>query len=262
MKKIIAMIALAISMSACHVVDTGKVGLRVNFDKTIEASERMPGSFNQTVVGSMIDFPVKEIAASVENVTPLASDNSTMKDFDATVVYNINPSAVSELYIKKSHSFNATSNDGDTLLMYSYIQLAARNAIFKVARDYESLTMNDNRKAIEDKILTQIKQTLEAEGLGNSITISQVLVKSIVPSDAVKLSADNLVRSRNERTQKEVEVGTAKLESERIAALNANAGAISYMNAQANMMIAEGVRNGKVNTIIVPADFKGIVNAK
>jgi hypothetical protein len=34
------------------------------------------------------------------------------------------------------------------------------------------------------------------------------------------------------------------------------------MNAMANMKIAEGVANGKVATIVVPYDFKGIVNAK
>ena len=61
---------------------------------------------------------------------------------------------------------------------------------------------------------------------------------------------------------KEVEVQTAKKEAERIAALNANAGAIGYMNAMANLKIAEGVANGKVQSIVVPYDFKGIVNAK
>ena len=45
--------------------------------------------------------------------------------------------------------------------------------------------------------------------------------------------------------------------------LNANAGVIiGYMNAMANLKIAEGVANGKVQTIVVPYDFKGIVNAK
>jgi hypothetical protein len=34
------------------------------------------------------------------------------------------------------------------------------------------------------------------------------------------------------------------------------------MNAMANLKIAEGVAAGKVNTIVVPYDFKGIVNAK
>jgi hypothetical protein len=34
------------------------------------------------------------------------------------------------------------------------------------------------------------------------------------------------------------------------------------MQAQAAMKIAEGIANGKVNTIVVPMDFKGIVNVK
>jgi hypothetical protein len=34
------------------------------------------------------------------------------------------------------------------------------------------------------------------------------------------------------------------------------------MNAMANLKIAEGVAAGKVHTIVVPYDFKGIVNAK
>jgi hypothetical protein len=34
------------------------------------------------------------------------------------------------------------------------------------------------------------------------------------------------------------------------------------MNAQAQMKIAEGIREGKVNTIVVPMDFKGMVNVK
>lgn len=32
MKKIIAMLALAIAATGCHIVDTSKVGLRVNFE--------------------------------------------------------------------------------------------------------------------------------------------------------------------------------------------------------------------------------------
>jgi hypothetical protein len=52
------------------------------------------------------------------------------------------------------------------------------------------------------------------------------------------------------------------LEAERIAALNANAGATKYMEATALVTIAEAVKEGKVSTIIVPYDFKGIVNVK
>ncbi len=261
MKSQFLLAAMALALTGCARITTGEVGLRVNFDKTIEAAELHPGSFNQTIIGSILTFPVKEIAADVTDLQPLAADNSTMKDFDLTVVYNINPSSVSDLWTNKSRSFHA-ERDGEFYLMHSYIQLTARNAAFKVARKYQALTMNDSRSAIEQEVLQIMKATLESEKLGPAINISQVQVRSIVPSDAVKLSADNLVRAQNENKQKEVEVGTAKLEAERIAALNANAGAIGYMSAMAQMKIAEGIANGKVQTVVIPYDFKGMVNIK
>lgn len=261
MKTIILVVAMAFAFTGCTRINTGEVGLKVNFDKTVEEAERQPGSFNQTLIGSIIKFPVKEIAADVTDLQPLAADNSTMKDFDLTVVYNISPSSVSDLWTNKSRSFHSEV-EGEVYLMHSYVQLTARNAVYKVARKYQALTMNDSRALIEQEVLASIKTTLEQEKLGSAILVTQVQVKSIVPSDAVKLSADNLVRAQNENKQKEVEVGTAKLEAERIAALNANAGAIGYMAAMAQMKIAEGIANGKVQAVVVPYDFKGIVNVK
>ena len=60
---------------------------------------------------------------------------------------------------------------------------------------------------------------------------------------------------------KETEVEIAKKESERMAALAVNsAQSIAYMQAQAQLKIAEGIAAGKVNTIVVPMDFRGMVN--
>jgi regulator of protease activity HflC (stomatin/prohibitin superfamily) len=261
MKKIIVVLAVAASLSACARIDTGEVGLRVNFDRTVEPSELVAGSFNQILIGSILKFPIREISVDVKDLTPLAQDNSTMSDFDVTVIYNISPSSVSDLYINKSHSFHATAADGTTYLMHSYLQTTVRNAVYKVARLYPSLQMNDSRSEIEAKILEQVRETLKAEKLDNAVLISQVQVKSIAPSAAVKDAANKLVQAKSEFAAKEVEVQTAKKEAERIAALNANKGAIEYMNAQAQMKIAEGIAAGKVQTIVVPYDFKGIVNA-
>ncbi|MEJ7804371.1 MAG: SPFH domain-containing protein [Telluria sp.] len=262
MKKIFAafaVLAFALGMSACTRIDTGEVGLRVNFDKTIEATERPAGSFNQTIIGDIIKLPVREIAVDVKDLSPLASDNSTMADFDLTVVYNIAPSAVSDLFINKSRSFHSTGEHGDILLMHGYLQTVAKNAVFKTARKYEALKMNDKRNEMEQEILAQMKATLDIEKLGDSILITQIQAKSIVPSAAVKKAADDLVKAQAELAAKEIEVQTATKEAQRIAALNSNAGAIDYMNAQAQMKIAEGIAAGKVNTIIVPYDFKGMV---
>jgi SPFH domain / Band 7 family len=246
--------ALMVLATGCTRIETGEVGLRVNFDKTTDPTERLPGSFNQTLVGDIITFKIQDVAVAVDNMTPLASDNSTVKDFDMTVVYNINPTAVSELWTTKNRTFHGLSGkDTDILLMQNYVALSARNAAYKVAREYESLKMADNRPAIK---------SLTEEKLADKITVSQIQVRAITPADVIVASANDLVRAQNELKTKEVEVQTAKKEAERIAALNANAGAIGYMNAMANLKIAEGVAAGKVHTIVVPYDFKGIVNAK
>ena len=253
-------IAIGLAATGCTRIETGEVGVRVGFDKQVKQGELLPGSFNQTVVGDVLTFPVKDVQVDVKDMTPLASDNSTVADFDMSVVYSVNPTSVAEIYTTKNRGFHAVTEDGDTLLMYNYIFQLTRNAAYKVARKYESLKMADNRAEIENLIRAEIVESLNEEKLGNSITISQVLVRQITPAESIVASANALVRAQNEMKQKEVEVKTAKLEAERIAALNANAGATKYMEATALVTLAEAVKAGRVQTIVVPYDFKGIVN--
>lgn len=256
---ILAAVALAIAATGCTRIETGEVGLRRGFDKQIKTEELLPGSFNQTIIGEVITFPVKEIAVKVDDLTPLAKDNSTMKDFDLIVTYNINPAQVAEIYNDKNKSFHAVHN-GDTYLMFNYIFNAARNATYKAARKYEALEMADNRAQMEVQIKEQIQQTLADEKLDGAITIGQVLIRQITPADSVVASANELVRAKNEYKQKEVEVQTAKKEAERMQALsNQGSQSIAYMNAQAALNISEGIKNGKVQTIVVPSNMTGLM---
>jgi hypothetical protein len=260
--KVGILVGLMATASACTRIETGEVGVRRSFDKTIETTELLPGSVNQTIFGDVLTFPTKDVSVDITDMTPLASDNSTIKDFDLSVVYSINPGSVAELYIDKNRGFHADTEEGDTLLMYNYIRQLGRNAAYKVSRKYESLKMADNRAEIENLVRQEIVNALAAEKLDGAITVSQVLVRQITPADNIVRSANLLVQAQNENKRKEVEVGTAKLEAQRIAALNANAGATKYMEATAIVTIAEAVKEGKVNTIVIPYDFKGIVNVK
>lgn len=253
-------VTLAILATGCARIETGEVGVRVGFDKQVKPGELQPGSFNQTLIGDVLTFPVKDVAVAVDNMTPLAKDNSTMKDVDMTVVYSINPNQVSELYTSKNKSFHAVNKE-DTLLMYNYVFQAARNGLYKASREYEALDMNDNRSLIEQKVREAMQATLASEKLDGSITIQQVLVRQMTPADSVVASANDLVRSKNELKQKEVEVKTAEAEARRMQALsNQSASSIAFMQAQAQLKIAEGIAAGKVQTIVVPMDFKGMVN--
>jgi hypothetical protein len=256
----LSLIATAVALtSACTRIETGEVGLRRGFDKQVSNQELLPGSFNQVIVGEVMTFPVKDVNVKLDDMTPLAKDNSTMKDFDAVVIYNLNQSQVAELYNTKSKAFHV-EHKGDTYLMYNYVMQMARNAIYKAAREYEALDMADNRGAIEIKVREIMQKSIAEEKLDGAIQVSQVLVRNVVPADSVVASANDLVRAKNELKQKEVEVKTAEAEARRIAALNANAGAIQYMDAQARMKqadatleMAKAVASFKGSTLVIGA---------
>ena len=264
MKRIftLSIIAAAVLATGCTRIETGEVGVRVDAYKQVQPGELLPGSMNQTIIGDVLTFPVKDVNVTLENMTPVAKDNSTMKDFDAVVVYNINPQNVAELYSTKNKSFHADFR-GDTYVMYNYVVQNARNAIYKAARKYEALDMADNRTEMENLIKDEITRNLAEEKLDGSITINQVMVRSVVPADSVVESANALVRAKNELKQKEVEVKTAEAESRRMAALANNSGAsIAFMQAQAMLNISEGIKNGQVQTIVVPSNFNALMMPK
>lgn len=257
------MIGVLMATSACTRIETGEAGVRVAMDKQVESEELMPGSFNQILFGDVLTFPVKNMEVKVTNMTPLAGDNSTVDDFDMTVIYSINPKSAAEIYASDNRGFHFYDEDsGETFLMYNYVYDLARAAAYKVVYKYESLELNNNRARIEDEIKNEISRKLAENKRKGDITIAQVVARNIQPNKSITSSANQLVVAQNEEKRKKVEVRTAKLEAERIAALNANSGATEYMAAMAMMNISEGIKAGKVQTIIVPADFKALMMNK
>ncbi len=260
--KLTAIITAFLSLQACTRIETGEVGVRIDASKQIQGAELPAGGFYQTLVGSILTFPVKDIAVNLDNKTPMTADNSPLADFDITVVYGLNPTSVAELYSTKSRSFH-TEHKGDIFLMHNYMSTLVNNAAYKVVRNYKSLEVADNRAKIEEQIRDTVHEQLKAEKLDSSVNLTVVQVRNILPNAEILQSATQYVRAQNELKVKQTEVDIAKKESERMAALSSNSGqSIAYMQAQAQMKIAEGIASGKVHTIVVPMDFKGMVNVK
>jgi regulator of protease activity HflC (stomatin/prohibitin superfamily) len=258
----IALMAAAVTLASvgCTRVAQGEVGLRQNWNKTIEPGELAAGSVNQTIIGDVLKFPIREISTEVKDLRPQTAETVTMDDVDLTVVYNIDPSSVSDLFNNKAKSFHGKNDDNEVLLMQNYLFTVARNAVYKVVPKYEALKINVERSQLEAEILASMKDELAKEKLGTVVLVTQVLLRNATPPASITLSANNLVRAQNELKQSAVEVQKAEQEAKRIATLNANSGATGYMAAQANLMIAEGVRDGKVKAVVIPVDFKGMLN--
>ena len=247
--------AAALSLSGCLTrIQTGEIGVRVDLSRQIQGAELQPGSWNQTMVGTVLTFPVKDLVVQIENKTPMTADNSALADFDLTLVYNINPTSVAELYSTKSKSFHAfDERERDTLLMYNYIVTLVNNAAYKTVRMYTALEVADNRQKIEQQIQATVIESLKAENLDKDINVTLVQVRNIAANADIMKAATEFVRAQNELRQKSVELETAKLEAKRMEILSGNSTQnIAYINAQANLTIAQAVKDGKVQTILIP----------
>jgi len=236
MKRIVLLLLVVAVLSGCERIETGEVGLRVGFDKQVNTTELQPGTFNQTLIGSVLTFPVRDIALALDDMHPQTADNSTLQDMDITVIYSINPAAVGELYTTKSRAFHARDESNDIVLMYNYLTTVARSAAYKAAAKHDALKTISARAEIEADTAKYITMALAEEKLDASLTITKVQVP------------------------KQVEVDIARKEAERLSLLSSNSQNVRYMEAKALQDIAEGVKEGKVQAIVVPYDFKGIIN--
>ncbi len=260
MKKIVLLLLGVSVLSGCERIETGEVGLRVGFDKQVNTTELQPGSFNQTLVGSVLTFPVRDIALTLDNMHPQTADNSTLEDMDITVIYSINPAAVGELYTTKSRAFHARDESNDIMLMYNYLTTVARSASYKAAARHDALKTISARSEIEADTAKYITDALAEEKLDTALTITKVQVRNIQPAANIIASANAVITAQNNLKAKQVEVDIARKEAERLSLLSSNSQNVRYMEAKALQDIAEGVKEGKVQSIVVPYDFKGIIN--
>lgn len=258
-KKLILILAL-LGLAGCERIETGEVGLRIGFDKQVNTTELQPGSFNQTLIGSVLTFPVRDIALNLDDMHPQTADNSTLDDMDITVIYSINPAAVGEIYTTKSRAFHARDDQQDILLMYNYLTTVARSAAYKAAARHDALKTISARSEIEGDTAHFITDALKEEKLDTALTITKVQVRNIQPARNIIASANAVITAQNNLKAKQVEVDIAKKEAERLTLLSSNSQNVRYMEAKALQDIAEGVKEGKVQSIVVPYDFKGIIN--
>lgn len=246
-----------VGITGCTRVETGEVGLRQNFSKQIEPTELVAGSINQTLVGNVLLFQVRDIGLDLQNLNPQTSDNSTLADFDMMVVYSVNPSSVSDLYTTKARAFHAEDKNGDTFLMYNYMSTIARNAAYKSVGKIAAMDTVRSRDAIETDIMNEIRANLKEEKLDTALIVTQVQIRNIQPAKEIVASANMAISKQNELIAKQKEVQIAQAEAQRQDFLSRPQN-LEYMRVQAQLNISEGVRDGRVQTIIVPNNFTSI----
>ena len=262
MKKILMVLALAgvVTLTGCSRVETGHVGIRTTFNGSIEPEELGVG-FHQTIIGSVHTYVANEITWKIDNLTPQTKDRSNLEDLDIAYTYSVNPHSIADLVVKYKGR-DAEDEHGDRYPLALYVENVVKTAVTDVVSKYDALEANEKREEIRQKVRTQAEAMFKEDGLAEAVQIHQVFVKNLQLSKAIMQSANQVIISQNELKTKDFEVQTAKKEAERLTLLASNKANIDYMNAKSLSDIAEGVKTGKVHSVIVPYDFKGIVNVK
>lgn len=260
---ILAIMAIALT-TACTRIETGEVGLRLNASKQIEGTELMEGSWNQTIWSDVLTFPVRDIALPVQNLRPVTAENTPVGDLDFTVIYNINETAVSELWSKKSRSFHTFNPETkDWHLMNAYMLTAANNAAQKVISSHEMLKLQKERETIEGELSKALNEQLKKEGFEGIVRISTVKVQALQPNQTILDAATATIKAEQNLATAKANTELAKQEAERQRVLAENSEkTIAYMDAESRRILVQAIREGKAQTIVLPMDFKGLVNTK
>lgn len=247
----------------CTQIETGEVGLRKTFNGTIEDQELGTG-WHQTLIGSVIIFAAKEILLAEENLAPQSKDKSTLKDFDITFTYTVEPKEISYLYTKYSTTAHLTlPKHSEIFPMGTFVTAIVRASAYSAVAELDALEVNNNRAQIEERIVKIANKKLEHEKLGGKVAVVMVNVKNIQLADTVVASANRAVNAQNDLVTKTTEVEIAAKEGLRIKALASQSSDtyIRLLNAQANQTQADALLTAAKNgsTIwIVPQNFTAI----
>lgn len=259
--------ALIAQSLGCARIETGEVGLRRTFTGEVRTDELNVG-LHQTLVGDVIRFSAKETLISIDNMQPQTLDKTTLKDIDLNFMYSVTPTSIGELYVKYGNSAHLyDANTGELYPMANYVIPFVRAALYSCVAKFQALDVNDNRVKIEQEIMSDVREMLSKEGLGEQIRIAQVNIRNIQIAEALVESANNVVRAQNDLKTKQTEVQIAEAEARRIQALSRQTDEkyVRLLQAQATLKQADAlyeISKKAPSYMVVPANFSGMINIK
>ena len=257
--KFLNIVFMMFALTACQKIETGHVGIRTTFNGTIEPQELGVG-FHQTLIGSVKNYVANDITWSMNDLKPTTKDRSNLEDLDLSYTYSINPSSIGDLVVKyKGRDYNDRDN-GDYYPLALYVENVVKTSTTDVFSRYDALEANDKREEIRDQIKDRSEQMFKEDGLGEAVIVHQIFIKNLQLSKAIMDSANAVIISQNALKTKQFEVESAKKEAERLTLLAGNKANLDYIRANALDKIADGVKEGRVKTVLLPYDFKGLIN--
>jgi regulator of protease activity HflC (stomatin/prohibitin superfamily) len=242
MKRIVALLVL-LSLAACTRVETGEVGLRKEFNGTVDP-EPVPTGYHQSIIGSVIIFSAREVLVPVQGLHPVTADKLPMEDVDIQFTYHVNPAAIPTLYTKYSASYNVEEGH-EIFIMRSMVEQFVRSAVADAISKYPALKVNDSRTEIAGLIEDDVQKKIKIEGLDKDLTVGQIVFTNVSIPRSIVQSTEQVVAAQNSAKTAEFAANQARVtaQGKADAAVITAEGEAKAIAAQAQTINAQGGAN-------------------
>ncbi len=259
----VVIIAVFAFMSA-YTVETGNVAVERTLGK-VNHEEMLQGlNFKLPFLTNRIEFSAKEIAIDINDLTPKAADNLSLKDLDVSIFYRVPQDRISELMVKYAATAER-GRDGIYLPAFGLVWREARSTIYEQVSEIDSLQLHKRREFLQSAVLTELQERLERTDPGD-IVITRVVVRALNTDPSIEAAIRDAVEAEKRLEAKQVQVEIAKkdaeIEIERAKGIAEANNIINssltaeYLQHEVNTALLEFADN-QGSVVVIPANMQG-----
>ena len=262
---VVLLAGLLVALTSCGTVESGNVGVRTTLGK-VAPDEVEPGLYlGLPGISRVQEFSAKEIGLDLNDLTPKARDNLTLRDLDVTVYYRVAGASIADLYVKYAGQHVRDEGSRVNLPAFALMQRLARNAIYEQASRIDSLVMHTRR----DELAASVNKALQAELDANDkgvFTVTRVVIRALTTDPAIEKAIQESVAAQKqlETTKQRIAIAEAEAQVEvKKAEGIAKANQIinqsltrEYLQHESNLALQKFAEKGGTTTVVIPANMQ------
>ena len=262
---LVLLACVLIAVTSCGTVESGNVGVRTTLGK-VNPEEVEAGLYlGVPGISRVQEFSAKEIGLDLNDLTPKARDNLTLRDLDMTVYYRVAGASIADLYVKYAGQHTRDEGSRVNLPAYALLQRLSRNAIYEQASRIDSLVMHTRR----DELAAAVGKALQAELDANDkgvFGVTRVVIRSLTTDPAIEKAIQESVAAQKqlETTKQRIAIAEAEAQVEvKKAEGIAKANQIinqsltrEYLQHESNLALQRFAEKGGTTTVVIPANMQ------
>ena len=262
---IVLALVVLMGFTSCGTIETGNVGVRTTLGN-VNVEEIEPGVFlGLPGISKVSVFSAKEIGLDLNDLTPKARDNLSLRDLDVSVYYRTSAGSVADLYVKYAGQHQRDEGSGVFLPAYAMLQRLTRNSVYEQASRIDSLVMHTQRDELAAAIFKSLQTELDANDKG-VFTVTRVVIRSLTTDPAIEKAIQESVAAQKqlETTKQRIAIAEAEAQVEvKRAEGVARANQIinqsltrEYLQHESNLALHKFAEKGGTTTVVVPANMQ------